>query len=574
MNEFIKKYLGQIFAIWKKLTLVQRIIIGGVVVAAIGGFGLLAAVSSSPSMTPLLYRAIPDEQEMTRITQRLDQEGIPYQTTSDFRVLVKDERTAQRMRGVLARENIIPVGTDPWQIFDVERWTITDFERNVNLRRAITQELERHIAALDDVDAVSAIIGMPKDELFAEDRQPITASIRVTPKPGSDLTESRRKLEGVERLVRYAIPGLKQENITITDNRGILLNDFSRFVGTDRLELTRQELKVKRDLELQYRSAILTALQQMYGSDRVQVVNLNIDVDTSKKTIKDEKHTPIIITPDNPKTPYDESAEEGAKVLSITVKKDLLDEQFEGWAFHPEGPVGIEGQTPPAYKDLENMPGKYRKSQIGQTEVVNTTLTDEERTPWVITRVTVAVALDGVWKWKYNEKGDAILNHEGAIERDYTPISDAELAKAASLVQAAVGYSRERGDSVSVQHIAFSRLAQFEKEDAEYRWRQQRNLIIFSCLVAVGALLVLFIIFRLISRELERRRRLREEELARQQQAMREAALRAAEQEGAEVEMSVEERTRMELTENVINMAREHPGDVAQLIRTWLREEA
>jgi flagellar M-ring protein FliF len=29
----------------------------------------------------------------------------------------------------------------------------------------------------------------------------------------------------------------------------------------------------------------------------------------------------------------------------------------------------------------------------------------------------------------------------------------------------------------------------------------------------------------------------------------------------------------MELQENVANMAKEHPEDVAQLIRTWLLEE-
>ncbi|MCL1817652.1 MAG: flagellar M-ring protein FliF, partial [Spirochaetaceae bacterium] len=190
-----------------------------------------------------------------------------------------------------------------------------------------------------------------------------------------------------------------------------------------------------------------------------------------------------------------------------------------------------------------------------------------------VNRVTTAVAIDGIWKKKYDEKGEIILNVDGSIEREYIPVSDEEIAKAASLVRDAVGFSRERGDSVTVQHIVFSRIAQFEKEDAEYRARRQRNLIILSCIIAVGALLVLFIVFRFVSRELERRRRLREEELARQQQAMREAALRNAEQDGTEVEMSVEDRARMELTENVINMAREHPGDVAQLIRTWLKEE-
>jgi flagellar M-ring protein FliF len=54
---------------------------------------------------------------------------------------------------------------------------------------------------------------------------------------------------------------------------------------------------------------------------------------------------------------------------------------------------------------------------------------------------------------------------------------------------------------------------------------------------------------------------------------MREAALKSAEEQGMDVELSVEERARMEVQENAINMAREHPEDVAQLIRTWLMEE-
>jgi flagellar M-ring protein FliF len=92
-------------------------------------------------------------------------------------------------------------------------------------------------------------------------------------------------------------------------------------------------------------------------------------------------------------------------------------------------------------------------------------------------------------------------------------------------------------------------------------------------LIGAAVLWVGFVVFRLVSREMERRRRLREEELSRQQQAMRESALLEAENEGVEVSMSVEEKRRMELQESAINMAKEHPGDVAQLIRTWLMEE-
>jgi len=81
------------------------------------------------------------------------------------------------------------------------------------------------------------------------------------------------------------------------------------------------------------------------------------------------------------------------------------------------------------------------------------------------------------------------------------------------------------------------------------------------------------ILFRAISRELARRRRIREEQLALEQQRMREAALRAAEEEGIDIELSLEEKARLELQQNAVNLARERPDDVAQLLRTWLAEE-
>ena len=59
----------------------------------------------------------------------------------------------------------------------------------------------------------------------------------------------------------------------------------------------------------------------------------------------------------------------------------------------------------------------------------------------------------------------------------------------------------------------------------------------------------------------------------RQQQLAREQQLWEARDEAQTVTMSVEESRRAELQENAINMAKEHPEDVALLIRTWLMEE-
>ena len=92
-------------------------------------------------------------------------------------------------------------------------------------------------------------------------------------------------------------------------------------------------------------------------------------------------------------------------------------------------------------------------------------------------------------------------------------------------------------------------------------------------IAGVAAILIAFMVIRLISRSIERRRRLKQEELLRQSQLEREKTIWEAEQAGMEVTMSVEERRRAELQENAVSMAKEHPEDVAMLIRTWLMEE-
>ena len=161
----------------------------------------------------------------------------------------------------------------------------------------------------------------------------------------------------------------------------------------------------------------------------------------------------------------------------------------------------------------------------------------------------------------------------GHILRVYTPLTTKELEDTATLLEGAIGYDESRNYRVVVTNIRFDRSAQQNEEDSQILARENTKKTIMLILIGVVVILIAFIVFRMISREIERRKRLREEEILRRQQAEREKALWDAKQEGMEVQMSVEERKRAELQENAIAMAKEHPEDVALLIRTWLMEE-
>lgn len=568
MNEWIKKTLARVKSLWSSWGLPQKLILAAVGVAIIVALVVLFSVSRAPTMVRLINTPIRSDDELRLITSRLDKEGIDFSIGEGNVLYVKDEKTRTRAASLLMREDLIPKDTSLWSVFNIDRFTVTDFERNVNLRRAIIQEVTRHIEAIESVDKANVILEMPEERLFASEQRPITASVIIYPKPGSDITTNRKQLEGIQKIIMFAVSGLKAENIVITDQKGLILNDFMGLEDFDRLERTKREQQLIQRLEAQYRAAILTALQNTFTADRVRDLNIKIEMDMSQKAIETLEHFPFTLKPDNPMTPYDDSD------IRPSVRESTQSQTYswQGTGFNPEGPAGMEGQTSPAYKDLQNMVGRVETTSTVENEALNRRNIVEDRSP-SIDRVTVSVNIDGVWHWKYDEKNRPLIGPNGSIEREYVAIPQDVLDGAAALIRDSIGFNRARGDSVTVRNIQFDRSAQFKAEDAEYLRREQINQIILYSLIGLAALLIAFIVFRMISRELERRRRIAEEKRALEQQMLRENAIRQAEEQNIEVSMSVEERKRLDLQAHAINMAKEHPEDVAQLIRTWLREE-
>ena len=567
MNEWFKKTLTQIKTLWGKWTPIQKGILAAVIVAAVVIIVLLASWSAKPSLVPLIDTPVTDATVRERIVLRLNEENVKATVSQSGIISVNDEQTARRMRAILLREDLIPQNTDPWALFDVERWTRTDFERNIDVRRAVIEEVRKHIKALDDVDDASVVVNLPEDKLFQADQNPVTASVILYPKPGSDISTNRKKIEGIQKLLKYAVEGLTDDNITIADNSGNILNDFAGLKDFDRLSIIEKQQKIIAKLETQYEIKILNILQKTYGTDRVRDLSIKIDMDMSEKTAETVEYLPFQLRADNPETPYDESEVRA----SVTRSSETATTTYQGTGFNPEGPTGVEGQTAPSYKDTSNLTGLSTQSIVKTNEEIGSRRTSEIVSP-EMGRRTVSVNIDGQWRKKKDANGNLVIK-DGQIEREYIPIPDDELQKATQAVQAAIGYSALRNDSVSVLNIQFDRLAEFEKEDNAYFRSIQRQRILLISLAGLALLLLIFIVYRIVSREIERRKRLREEELLRQHQLEREKALWEAEQAGMEVSMSVEEMKRRELLENVINNAREHPEDVALLLRTWLMEE-
>lgn len=570
MWEWLKSIGKNVRTFWRQWSTTKKLALIGIVVVAIASFVILATLSAKQTQVTIFNAAITDESLADRISTALDTEDVMHSRGADGRFYTVDEETARQARALLVREDLLPGQLDPWNFFtNMERWTLTDFDRDVNLQRALKINLEQHISALDDVDSTKVSLVIPKPQLFVEDQKPVTASVIIQPKPGSDISENRNKVEGIVKLIQFAVEGLSMENITIMDIDGKVLNDFEGLEDVDRLNLTQRMLRQKKMLEAQYTAAILESLYNVFTPSRVDIVNFDIDLDFVKKEISTQEHFPVVMTEDNPNTPYSERE----VVPSIVRSRENSSENFEGTGFNPEGPPGQEGQTPPAYQDLTNLVGHYESDKSIENYEINVRNITEERSPYEIKRISLGMVIDGTWEISFDEVGEPIMSPAGLRERIYNPVPSEVLTQAQQVVEGAVGYSRVRGDVVTVENIPFDRSEQFRLEDEVWlRKKAIRQYVIWSA-VALGSLILIFVLIRIISNYVAKRRREREEELARQHQEMREAALRDAEEDGIDVEMSIQERSRIEMQENAKIAAREHPEDVAQLIRTWLTEE-
>jgi flagellar M-ring protein FliF len=179
------------------------------------------SILTSPNLVMVFDVPIEDKAALDGIVVRINREGIKTSVTPDGLILVADESTAKRMRAILIPEALFPTSNDPWEISERERWIINHFERHINLhrfQRNQTQVITSYIKPIEGIDDVKVNIYW--------DQEPVAVSVVITPNPESDITRNRKKIEGIQKLLKTAIEGLHDENIIILDNNAVLLNNF------------------------------------------------------------------------------------------------------------------------------------------------------------------------------------------------------------------------------------------------------------------------------------------------------------------------------------------------------------
>jgi len=562
MPEGLKNIFNKLVEVWNKLDTTKKITLGIVLAVVVGAFAFIGSYSKKPAME-VLYDNL-SASDYAAITKFLEASGYEWKGTGTSTIYVNGLKR-QEIITKLAQENLIPAGVEGWEIFNMSRWDETTFDKNVKLHRAIKGSLEQMLMTLDFVKSARVELAIPQRNNFLTDTEPVKASVVLTLKPGVE-TITRKQVMGIKNLIFRAVPNLKRENITITDNNG------KEFVEPDEIDEEQRKLEIvekKKEIEEKERKKWLNEIQQslyeFYTSDRISIIRVALTINWDE--VKEKQHLvePVEAEPENPDTPYpDRKLMPGGTLI---ISENARNERFRGNGFTPGGPTGTEQELPPGYRDLDYQRAEYGNNDVIRNYDYNRIEKQINRQPWEERARSIAVAVDGKWiKKGIKEDGSGYI-------REYIPPTKEELKTIEKLLKASILYKASRGDQIVVEHLQKDRTAQFEKEDEELRQKLMMQRLLIVSGISIVAFFLLYLLYRAIKNEIARRRRLREEELAAQQQLMREAALRVADEGAAEVELSIDEKARRELLENAINLAREKPDEVAKLLRTWLNEE-
>ena len=565
MQDFINKLISQVKNIFSKTTKVQKAIVIGILVVALGAIIATIILSLRRTGTLLFQKALSQE-DARNVISVLEASNIKYQYRNGFITLnnMSDKAKAELE---LVKEGKMPTSLDGWELFDSPRIGITDVELDINKRRSLTKAITQLLTKLEFVQEATVDLAFPKKEYLTDVDAPVTASVVIKAEPfKEEILRDPKTVRGLQRLIAMGVDKLQPEFVTITDSVGLVLTDFTDEAANLKLKVAEEELKIVDRERKKIENKIRQTLGRIY-TNRVETT-IALELIWDEVTITNNSVMPIVLKEDDPSTPYDDSI----ITNKVQVSSRTVTEDWKGQQFIPQGAAGAEENVPPGYKDKTDRWQTYTKTDTQDNYELSKRYEAIKKGSYQIGKISAAVALDGRWTRVYDERGNPIITNGTSYVREYHPVSAEEIRNVTSLVQAAIGYNLKRGDQVSVTHLQFDHWDRFDAEDARI---MRNNFIKKTLVIAMISLLALFIlvlIVRAIQKELARRRRLREEELERKQMEMRRQAMMNVNEEPI-TEMNLEDAARKKLMEEVIRVSHERPEDVAQLLRTWMADD-
>jgi flagellar M-ring protein FliF len=430
------------------LTKKQRIMLIGGALLTLLTLLVFVKFISKPDYKPLFTDL--ESQDTQRLSAQLAAKKIPYEISTDGKVISVPSDQVDAARIEVASEGMPHSGRLGFELFDKVSWGQTEFDEKVNYQRALEGELERTIQTLNDVQSARVHLVLPTESVFITRERPAKASVIIKTKRG-ELSEQSQM--AISRLVAGAVDNLASDNVTVTDA------DTNRPLGGHR---TNKGWIADEDQERVLLARLMTTLEPVLGPDHVHAT---VDVEYDPSTMEENQDS------------YDPDSQ-------VAVTKQSSEEQVGGSA----GIGGVPGtssnipgaKTPPQSDPASD--GRVSKTDA-QTYAVNRVTRHTLQPAGRIRRITAAVAVDDI--------AEPSAPGQTPRRRKWAP---EELAKIEQLAQASLGIDANRGDHLAIQNVSFDRQSEAAPAKPSAVERVRTTLHDWSVAVRYTSLLLLFLI--------------------------------------------------------------------------------
>ena len=261
--------LQKIRLVWEKIGLVQRAMLLAIVLTAVGAGALLIRWARQPDMQVLYHSVAPED--AAKIVDKINQQNIAYELGAGGTSIYVPKEHVYRLRIEMARDGLPEGGQSGYKLFDKAKIGEDPFVQNVNLKRALQEELAKSIQMIEGVAFARVHLDNPEPQIFTSEDAKTTASVVLQIKPGYTLAPGN--IAAITNLVAGSVTGLRPENVTIVDNHGNLLSSQSDSAITG-VAGTYHDYKerVEQSLSKKVEDMLATALGPSRAAVRVSVV--------------------------------------------------------------------------------------------------------------------------------------------------------------------------------------------------------------------------------------------------------------------------------------------------------------
>jgi flagellar M-ring protein FliF len=367
----------------------------------------------------------------------LQQMNVPYKFADGGGALLVPANQVHEVRLRLAGQGLPKGGLAGFELMENQKFGTSQFAEQVNYQRGLEGELARSIQALAAVQGARVHLALAKSTAFVREQPKASASVLLNLHPGRRLDDTQ--VSAVVHLVSNSVPGLSARNVTEVDQNGNLLSAETARSGRGALDPG--QLRYRQEVEQGYIARIEAILAPLAGPNNVRA-QVTAELDFSESEHAEETYKPNQKTEDAAvRSQQISEANSGASGSGAGGVPGALTNQPPVPATAPITGAAPAPAAAPAAAAAAS--GNARKDSTINYEV-DKSIKHTKHEIGRIKRLAVAVVVNH--KSRTDAKG----------KTTQVALSAAEVEKLTTLVKEVMGYSKERGDTVSVMNSAFT----------------------------------------------------------------------------------------------------------------------